>query len=54
MESTEEDKASWTQFVRDLKDRGLRGIELFVSKKEPGPGESLARRHTPCSPRNLI
>lgn len=29
-EGAKEDKASWTQFLRELKDRGLRGVKLFV------------------------
>jgi hypothetical protein len=26
-----EDKASWTSFIRELKQRGLKGVRLFVS-----------------------
>jgi len=41
-EGAKEDKASWTEFLRGLKERGLRGIELFVSDKCLGLGENLA------------
>src|ERR1700730_10398387 len=32
-EGAKEDKASWTQFLHELKDRGLKGVELIVSDK---------------------
>jgi transposase-like protein len=32
-EGSKEDKASWTELLRGLKDRGLKGVELFVSVK---------------------
>ena len=32
-EGAKEDKASWTAFLRGLKERGLKGVELFVSDK---------------------
>ena len=41
-EGAKEDKASWTQFLRELKDRGLKGVELFVSDKCLGLVENLA------------
>lgn len=41
-EGAKEDKASWTQFLRELKDRGLKGVELFVSDKCLGLVDSLA------------
>ena len=41
-EGAKEDKASWTSFMRYLKGRGLRGVQLFVSDKCPGLVESLA------------
>jgi transposase-like protein len=41
-EGAKEDKASWTQFLRELKDRGLRGVKLFVSDKCLGLVENLA------------
>ena len=41
-EGAKEDKASWTEFLRGLKERGLRGVELFVSDKCLGLGENLA------------
>ena len=41
-EGAKEDKASWTSFMRYLKGRGLRGVQLFVSDKCLGLVESLA------------
>jgi len=32
-EGAREDKASWTAFLRELKERGLKGVKLFVSDK---------------------
>src|ERR1700722_18638792 len=32
-EGAKEDKASWTNFLRELKQRGLKGVQLFVSDK---------------------
>jgi putative transposase len=40
-EGAREDKASWTQFLRELKDRGLKGVELIVSDKCLGLVENL-------------
>ena len=40
-EGAKEDKASWTQFLRELKDRGLKGVELIVSDKCLGLVENL-------------
>ena len=40
-EGAKEDKASWTEFLRGLKDRGLKGVELFVSDKCLGLVENL-------------
>jgi len=40
-EGAKEDKASWTAFLRHLKERGLKGVRLFVSDKCPGLVESL-------------
>jgi transposase-like protein len=40
-EGSKEDKASWTAFLRHLKERGLKGIRLFVSVKCLGLVESL-------------
>ena len=42
-EGAKEDKASWTQFLRELKDRGLKGVELFVSDKCLGLVDNLAK-----------
>jgi transposase-like protein len=42
VEGAKEDKASWSQFLRHLKSRGLRGVKLFVSDKCLGLVESLA------------
>jgi transposase-like protein len=41
-EGAKEDAASWTAFLRELKDRGLKGVELFVSDKCLGLVENLA------------
>jgi putative transposase len=40
-EGSKEDKASWTAFLRHLKERGLKGVRLFVSDKCLGLVESL-------------
>jgi len=40
-EGAKEDKASWTAFLRHLKERGLQGVQLFVSDKCLGLVESL-------------
>ena len=32
-EGAKEDTASWTNFLREMKQRGLKGVELFVSDK---------------------
>lgn len=42
MEGAKEDKASWTEFLRHLKSRGLTGVKLFISDKCLGLVESLA------------
>ena len=42
-EGSKEDKASWTAFLRHLKERGLQGIRLFVSDKCLGAGGELGR-----------
>jgi transposase-like protein len=41
-EGTKEDGASWTSFLRELKQRGLEGVQLFVSDKCLGLIENLA------------
>jgi len=41
-EGAKEDKESWLAFMRYLKERGLAGVELFVSDKCLGLVESLA------------
>jgi putative transposase len=41
-EGAKEDGPSWTAFLRDLKQRGLKGVELFVSDKCLGLVENLA------------
>jgi transposase-like protein len=40
-EGAKEDKESWSSFLRSLKERGLRGVRLFVSDKCLGLVESL-------------
>jgi putative transposase len=41
-EGAKEDKASWTNFLRELKGRGLAGVKLFISDKCLGLIENLA------------
>ena len=41
-EGSKEDAASWTEFLRQLKERGLTGVELFISDKCLGLVEQLA------------
>lgn len=41
-EGAKEDKASWTNFLREMKQRGLKGVQLFVSDKCLGLIENLA------------
>lgn len=45
MEGAKEDKASWTAFLRHLKERGLRGSRLFVSDKCLGLVEALGESY---------
>jgi putative transposase len=40
-EGAKEDKAGWSGFLRHLKDRGLRGVELFITDKCLGLVDSL-------------
>ena len=42
VEGAKEDKASWSEFLRHLKSRGLKGVKLFISDKCLGLLESLA------------
>jgi len=41
-EGGREDKASWKEFLKNLKSRGLKGVKLFISDKCLGLVESLA------------
>ncbi len=41
-EGTKEDKASWQRFLRYLKNRGLKGVRIFVGDRCLGLVESLA------------
>ena len=41
-EGSKEDAASWTAFLRQLKERGLSGVKLFISDKCLGLVENLA------------
>lgn len=41
-EGTKEDAESWRSFLRSLKERGLKGVKLFISDKCLGLVESLA------------
>ena len=40
-EGAKEDKESWRNFLRYLKDRGLRGVKLFITDKSLGLVETL-------------
>src|SRR5690606_19377861 len=40
-EGSKEDKASWLNFLRHLKERGLKGTQLFISDKCLGFVEAL-------------
>ncbi len=42
VEGAKEDSESWTAFLRQLKERGLRGVKLFVSDRCLGLVENLA------------
>ena len=42
VEGAKEDSESWTGFLRHLKERGLRGVQLFISDKCLGLIENLA------------
>jgi putative transposase len=44
-EGAKEDKSGWLGFIRHLKERGLRGVELFISDKCLGLIESLAETY---------
>src|ERR1700723_3865829 len=48
-EGAKEDKASWTGFLRELKERGLKGVKLFVSDKCLGLVENLAEFYPEAS-----
>src|ERR1700723_2545574 len=48
-EGAKEDKASWTAFLRELKERGLKGVKLFVSDKCLGLVENLAEFYPEAS-----
>ena len=41
-EGAKEDKAGWSSFLKYLKDRGLSGVELFITDKNIGLAEALA------------
>ncbi|NOY52718.1 MAG: IS256 family transposase [Deltaproteobacteria bacterium] len=44
-EGAKEDKTSWTNFLRHLKQRGLSGVRLFISDRCLGLVESLAEAY---------
>lgn len=48
-EGAKEDKASWSAFLRYLKERGLKGVELFISDKCLGLIESLGEFYPEAS-----
>lgn len=45
-EGAKEDKESWLNFLRSLKERGLKGTQLFVGDKCLGLIESIAERNS--------
>ena len=48
-EGAKEDKASWSAFLRYLKERGLKGVMLFISDKCLGLIESLGEFYPKAS-----
>jgi putative transposase len=48
-EGAKEDKASWSAFLRYLKERGLKGVKLFISDKCLGLVESLGEFYPEAS-----
>jgi putative transposase len=48
-EGAKEDKASWARFLRHLKERGLKGVELVTSDKCLGLVESLGEFYSEAS-----
>src|SRR5512135_1538211 len=48
-EGAKEDKASWVSFLRYLKERGLKGVKLFISDKCLGLIESLGEFYPKAS-----
>jgi transposase-like protein len=48
-EGAKEDKTSWTAFLRELKERGLKGVKLFVSDKCLGLVENLTEFYPEAS-----
>lgn len=48
-EGAKEDKAGWGNFLRYLKERGLKGVELFISDKCLGLVESLGEYYPEAS-----
>ena len=49
MEGAKEDKASWVNFLRSMKGRGLAGVRLFISDKCLGLIESLVEFYPTAS-----
>ena len=48
-EGAKEDKASWSAFLRYLKERGLKGVEMFISDRCLGLIESLGEFYSKAS-----
>ncbi len=48
VEGMKEDKSGWSEFLKHLKDRGLRGTRMFVSDKCMGLVESLEEYFPGC------
>jgi transposase-like protein len=44
-EGAKEDKASWSSFLRHLKERGLQGVQLFITDKCLGLVEALGEMY---------
>ena len=44
-EGAKEDKAGWSAFLKHLKERGLRGVQLIISDARLGLSESAALAH---------
>ncbi len=48
IEGQKEDRAGWSKFLRHLKERGLKGVRLFITDACMGLVESLAEFYPDC------